>query len=246
MPSRCGPPAVEPSASERGCFHLEASAPLQQQWRHKSRKVPCPNRPSLSRKTTSTTATAASGEASNRRKSKSDNAAKLQELKLAFCLLSREIQGLDGEEGDQCLPCPPATESTAAVIEGEMRQNEASKPLTPPVKNKDIPPSAVATEEAPQQSHGCLAAAANLRAKKAATSHTRVQQQRNVTADGLDRMRAEQRNNAAADVLDRVRAASHAEGRMAAEAAAKQAKQSLKQLDLELEKERRARTAAER
>ncbi|CAM9491235.1 unnamed protein product [Ectocarpus fasciculatus] len=248
MPSRCAPRAVASSSQQRGRFHLEASAPpQQQQWRPKPRKIPCPNRPGSSRKTAATIATAGPGETSNRRKSKSDNAAKLQELKLAFGLLSREIQGLDGQEGDQCLPRPPATESTGAVTEGDMRRNEASKPLTPAVKNTDTPPpSAVATEEAPpQQSPSGLAAAANLPAKKATTSHPRVEQRSNVAADGLDIMRAEQRNNAAADGLDRVRAASHAEGRKAAEAAAKQAKQSLKQLDLELENERRARTAAE-
>ncbi|CAM9846351.1 unnamed protein product [Ectocarpus sp. 8 AP-2014] len=244
MSSRCGQPVVS-SSSQRGCFHLEASAAPQQQWRPKPRKILCPNRPSLSRKATTTTATGGSAEALNRRRTTSDNASKLQELKLAFGLLSKEIQGLDGEEGDQCLPCPPATESSAAVTEGEMRRNEASKLLTPAVKNTDIPPSVVATEEAPQQSHGGLAAAANVPAKKAATSHPGVQQRSNEAADGLNRMGADQRNKAAADGLDRVRASSHAEGRKAAEAAAKQAKQSLKQLDLELEEERRARTAAE-
>ncbi|CAM9768885.1 unnamed protein product [Ectocarpus sp. 4 AP-2014] len=244
MSSRCGQPVVL-SSRQGGSFHLEASAAPQQQWRPKPRKIPCPNRPSSPRKATTTTATIGSGEALNRGRTKSDNASKLQELKLAFGLLSEEIQGLDGEEGNQCLPCPPATESSAAVTEREMRRNEASKPLTPAVKNTDIPPSAVATEEAPQQSHRGLAAAANLPVKKAATSHPGMQQRRNEAADGLKRMRADQRNKAAADGLDRVRALSHAEGRKAAEAAAKQAKQSSKQLDLELEQERRARTAAE-
>lgn len=240
MSSRCGQPVVS-SSSQRGSFHLEASAAPQQQWRPKPRKIPCPKRPSLFRKAITTTATTGSGEALNRRRTKSYNTSKLQELKLAFGLLSKEIQGLDGEEGDQCLPCPPA-----AATEGEMQRNEASKPLTPAVKNTDIPPSDVATEEAPQQSHGGLAAAANLPAKKAATSHPDVQQRSNEAADGLNRMRGDQRSNAATQSLDRVRASSHAEGRKAAEAAAKQAKKSLKQLDLELEKERRARTAAER
>ncbi|CAB1116083.1 unnamed protein product [Ectocarpus sp. CCAP 1310/34] len=178
-------------------------------------------------------------------RTKSENASKLQELKLAFGLLSREIQGLDGEEGDQCLPCSPATESSAAVAEGDIRRNEAPKPLAPTVNSTHIPPSAVATEEAPQQSHSGLAAEANLPAKKAATSHPGVQERRNEAADDLNRMEADQRNKAAADGFDRVRASSHAEGSKAAEAAAKQAKQSLKQLDLELEKERRARIAAE-
>ncbi|CAM9362525.1 unnamed protein product [Ectocarpus sp. 13 AM-2016] len=244
MSSRCGQPVV-PSSTQIGSFHLEASAAPQQQWRPKQRKIPCPNRPSLSRKATTTTATAGSGEALNRRRTNSDNASKLQELKLAFGLLSKEIQGLDGEEGDQCLPCPPTTESSAAVTEGKMRRNETPKPLAPAVKNMHIAPSAVATQEAPQQSHGGLAAAANFPAKKAATSHPGVQQRSHETADGLKRMRGDQRNKAVADGLDRVRASSHAEGRKAAEATAKQAKQSLKQLDLELEKERRARTAAE-
>lgn len=79
---------------------------------------------------------------------------KLQELKLAFCLLSREIQGLD--EGEGQVPAAVIDEKTAPSVPATNNAAELFQ------HSSSVPP-AVATEGDPQQQSGgsSLAAASN-------------------------------------------------------------------------------------
>lgn len=150
----------------------------------------------------------------------SNSNVKLQELKLAFCLLSREIQGLD--EGGKNVPA--AAGITPAVFDDNPGCATATKK----------PPPAVTTERVSQPAHGSGEAkepVSCLEDVKAVSRHEDHDNLRERSGAGPSRAH---------------KGAARNEGRKAGKAAAAVAKEVLKHLRLELDAEKKSRIAAER
>ena len=159
--------------------------------------------------------------------SRSNSNVKLQELKLAFCLLSREIQGLD--EGEKNTPdgvpgC--AAKKTTQGAEEDLQQPSAAV----------IPPAGT-TQGDSQQPHALG------EAKKP----------RKCLVEKVDDVSRHEGHNKARGRSGTAGASTTHEGaacnegrKAAAEAAASEAKEALKQLRVELDAERMSRVAAER
>lgn len=178
---------------------------------------------------------------------------KLEELKLAFCLLAREIQGPGGDEDvHQALPYPPAIGASGSVKgagRGTLQQSSAasinagttaepkdkiqlpdSAPTRPCLTPRIIElPASIDLEVVANSVGICRATNKNTRTNAQAVSRHHLE--RHSSPDGLKK---------------RTKAACFAEGRNAAEAAARDAKQTLKRLRVELEAEKKNRTAAQR
>ncbi|CAM9249801.1 unnamed protein product, partial [Scytosiphon promiscuus] len=143
---------------------------------------------------------------------------KLQELQVAFCLLSKQIQGLDGE-GNHVLTCPnppvPAAQRTDPL--------ESPALITPPTE---------ATGSKPQRflDSRLTVSSAVVPGEEAGTSRARVRE----------------RVEAARDSVRKSKPISHVEGRNAVEPIVpERGQQDLRLLRRELEAEKRSRIAAE-
>lgn len=191
-----------------------------------------------------------------------NSATKLDELKLAFCLLARKIQGVDGD-GDESgvLCCPPAVSSfhddgkaAAGSARGGVEGGGIVSKSCPTTKNK----GGVVGKTMDSSRHtqrACLPAtndnvvrpthSKNKGTKDGAVVFRAAKDPvpKKVQTISRDEPELQQRE---ADRLKRIKAAAYAEGRSAAEAAARGAKQALKRLHAELEAEKRSREAAER
>lgn len=151
---------------------------------------------------------------------------KLQELKLAFCLLSREIQGLD--EGERSAP---AAGTSPAVSNGKPGC-AAEKTKPPPHLTGTIPPPET-TEGSSQQPHA--SGDAKNPGKRADTI---IAVSCHEDQDNLREERSPSRAHKGA--------ARNEKSRKAAEAAAAEAKEALKHLRVELDAQKKSRIAAER
>lgn len=167
---------------------------------------------------------------SNGSKSRSNSNVKLQEIKLAFCLLSRELQGL-GEGGNNAL----AEGTTPAVSDGKRCAAAKKKPPPDLVRPSAGPiPPVVTTQGVSQQPHA------------PGEEKKRDRCLENVNAASCNEERNEIRERSGINPSRTHKGAACNEGRKAAEAAAAGAKEALKHLRVELGAERKSRIAAER
>lgn len=256
------------SRRPQGGLDGDACSPKPASWGLKPRKTKTPKQQDHRRPTNSE-----SNSRSNNR-SNSSSKDKLQELKLAFSLLSRELQGPDeGEEVqvpavtiDEKKASPPSATAPTKIVADLSQQRSSS-----------VPPPAVASNGASQQLGGSnLTASSNviltekpvdgLKRVKHAVSRTagRKAAQEEVAGkeaeQALRRLKAElgaeieSRKTAEAagkeadQALDQLKAeiVVGIESRQAAEAARKEAEQALVRLKTELGAERRSRIVAER
>lgn len=198
---------------------------------------------------------------------------KLEELKLAFCLLAREIQGSDGDENDSGASTytPATTNAPGGGGKGGERVSEPSRTGTdfaaaaPPEVTEPAPTTPTQAAVAATAAVGAVAVQlsvpyssllpggpeASVPSDKVtgtvnATSSVAVYPE---TENPLATTKAPLVSHHCRDTgnLERVQAASRALGHTnATKDTARGAKQALKRLQAELEAERRSRTAAER
>lgn len=155
---------------------------------------------------------------------------KLQELKLAFCLLSREIQGLD--DGGKNVP---ASGSAPSVSDEKTGSSAAAQAPALSQPSASIVPPAVTTGGVSQQPHD------SGEAKKPGKCLERV----NDASCHEDHDSLRQRSGTGPSRAHN-KGGARTEDRLLAEATAADAKKALKHLRVELDTEKRSRVAAER
>lgn len=154
-------------------------------------------------------------------KGNTSNSNKLQELKLAFCLLSREIQGLD--DGEKNVPATAETTPCSAATK---------KP--PDFTQPGIVPPAATAERVFQHPHDAGEAKEPVNCLEGVNAVSRFEGRKNLRErSGTTPSRAQ-------------KTAAGTEGREAGEATAVEVKEALKHLRVELEREKVSRIAAER
>lgn len=200
---------------------------------------------------------------------------KLEELKLAFCLLAREIQGSDGDENENGASTytPATTNVPGGGGKGGERVSESSGTGTnfaaaaPPEATEPAPTTPTAAAAAVAATAAVGAVAVQLGAPSSfplpgvpevSVPTDKVTGTANTTSsiavypeteNPLPTTKAQLISHHCSDAgnLERVQAAPRAVGQNnATEGTARGAKQALKRLQAELEAERRSRTAAER
>ena len=161
---------------------------------------------------------------------------KLQELKLAFCLLSREIQGLDegGKGAPTALPTP-------AVSDGKPRCTAAKKKPPPDGTEPSVGTEGISQQKSlstvSQQPHASVEMEKPEKCPEKGSAASCHQDR--------DNLRGE-RSGTCSPSRAHEGPGRNEEGRKAAEAAAAEAKEALKHLRVELDAERKSRIAAER